>query len=70
MCIPFYFTASFKYIVDACPANGQIFKDCGGSCERTCNDVLSQDPFTCDVHYCVPGCGCPAGQVKLIYYKL
>ncbi|XP_019848705.1 PREDICTED: LOW QUALITY PROTEIN: uncharacterized protein LOC105316719 [Amphimedon queenslandica] len=50
-------------ICNACPADGQIFKDCGGSCERTCDDVLSQDPFICDVHYCVPGCGCPAGQV-------
>ncbi|XP_019857134.1 PREDICTED: uncharacterized protein LOC105314215 isoform X1 [Amphimedon queenslandica] len=50
-------------ICNACPADGQIFKNCGGSCERTCDDVLSQDPFICDVHYCVPDCGCPAGQV-------
>ncbi|XP_019853716.1 PREDICTED: uncharacterized protein LOC109583018 [Amphimedon queenslandica] len=46
-----------------CPAQGQIFKDCGGSCERTCSDILSQKPFVCSKHYCIPGCACPAGQV-------
>ena len=46
-----------------CPAEGQTFKDCGGSCERTCSDILLKRPFVCDKHYCVPGCACPAGQV-------
>ena len=49
--------------VVTCPAEGQTFKDCGGSCERTCSDILLQRPFVCDKHYCVPGCACPAGQV-------
>ena len=49
--------------VVTCPAEGQTFKDCGGSCERTCSDILLKRPFVCDKHYCVPGCACPAGQV-------
>lgn len=53
-----------------CPAQGQIFKDCGGSCERTCNDILSQKPFVCSKHYCIPGCACPAGQVIILFLLL
>ena len=50
-------------ILVTCPSEGQVFKDCGGSCERTCSDILLGSPFVCDRHYCVPGCACPAGQV-------
>ncbi|XP_019853361.1 PREDICTED: uncharacterized protein LOC105313106 isoform X2 [Amphimedon queenslandica] len=46
-----------------CPSGGQIFKECGASCQRTCDDVRYQRPFVCSRHYCVPGCACPAGQV-------
>uniref|UniRef100_A0A1X7V3D2 Uncharacterized protein n=1 Tax=Amphimedon queenslandica TaxID=400682 RepID=A0A1X7V3D2_AMPQE len=46
-----------------CPFGGQIFKECGASCQRTCDDIRYQRPFVCSRHYCVPGCACPAGQV-------
>ena len=51
-----------EYHTVECPASGQLFQSCGGSCRRTCTDVIEKKSSTC-VHYCKPGCSCPAGQV-------
>ena len=54
------------YYIVSCEVTGQIFKPCGGSCNYTCNDSLSQRPHVC-LPYCKPGCECPTGQVSLDY---
>ena len=54
------------YYIVSCEGRGQIFKPCGGSCNYTCDDILSQHPRVC-LPYCKPGCECPIGQVSLDY---
>ena len=47
---------SFQHL-GSCPVEGQVYKDCKG-CPSTCdNPIVPCQPA------CVPGCGCPDGQV-------
>lgn len=43
-----------------CQNAGEIFKECGSACERTCRD-LARD-VQCSEE-CIPGCQCPDGQL-------
>ena len=57
-----------KYITEnpvlgMCPFKGEIFKPCGASCRQNCTSVLLKEQVICSP-VCVPGCDCPAGQVR------
>ena len=53
-----------KYpVLGMCPFEGEIFKPCGASCRQNCTSVLLKEQVICSP-VCVPGCDCPAGQVR------
>ena len=57
-----HYSIKFSFISTTavtCPA-GQVFRECGSSCERTCQDLSSHRKCT---DKCVAGCGCPDGQL-------
>ena len=49
-----------------CPLEGEILKPCGTSCHQNCTSVLTEELICLPV--CLPGCDCPAGQVRLFHY--
>ena len=58
-----------KYpVLGMCPFKGEIFKPCGASCRQNCTSVLLKEQVICSP-VCVPGCDCPAGQVRPSQYN-
>lgn len=50
-----------------CPV-GQMFNECSGSCPHICEDLW---PHTqCIVGPCTPGCMCPHGQVRILFFNV
>ena len=46
-----------------CTGEGQIYTPCDGSCKKTCDHVIYNQPIHCTPH-CIPGCTCPGSQVS------
>ena len=51
-----------------CPFEGEIFKPCGTSCRQNCTSVQQNKQIIC-LPVCLPGCDCPAGQMRSFYYS-
>lgn len=44
---------------------GLVYKDCyHHHCERSCDNIMEEDPCPADPNVCYPGCYCPDGFVR------